>query len=160
MKRVVNGVTYNVHTSTRVATSQWEEDDDGPKANVTVEQELYQTRGGAFFLLTRRSWCEYNADDRTWDPDERIEITPINRERAQGWLLNGQVEIIDTSIFGEPPEAIAEDKPAATIYLRLPTSLKNRIETRAKAEGLSVNSWAMRCMERCLAIEPSDSAHG
>lgn len=151
MKRVVDGVTYNTDTSTKVAVSEWEEVDEGPKTDIVVKQELFQTRGEAFFLLIRKEWREFDQNEREWIRDERSEITPISRERAQGWLLNGQVEIIDSSVFGDPPEAEAEDKPGATIYLRVPASLKSRIETRAKDEGLSVNAWAMRCMERCLA---------
>ena len=155
MKRVVDGVTYNTATSTKVAVSEWEEADKGPKRDLVVKQELFQNRLGAFFLLMRREWQEWEPDERVWFHNDRVEIVPISRERAQGWLLSGQVEIVDSSVFGEPPEAEVEEKPGATIYLRLPPSLKNRIETRAKSDGLSVNAWAMRCLERSLAVKPN-----
>ena len=117
MKRVVDGVTYNTVTSSLVAVSEWEEDDQGPKKSIGVTQELFQTRGGAFFLLVRREWSEWDQNEREWFPNERLEIMPVSRERAQGWLLSGQVEIVDSNVFGEPPEAEAEEKPGATIYL-------------------------------------------
>ena len=47
----------------------------------------------------------------------------------------------------EPPTG----EPEATIYIRLPRPLKERIEAAAKGEGVSLNAWVMRCVERCTA---------
>ncbi len=60
------------------------------------------------------------------------------------------MEIIDSSLE-EPPEAEAEAEPGATIYVRMPASLKKRVDDAAKAANLSGNVWTMRCLERCLA---------
>jgi predicted HicB family RNase H-like nuclease len=48
-------------------------------------------------------------------------------------------------------ERVSEEETEGTIYARIPASLKRKIEEAAKAEGLSANSWAMRCFERCLS---------
>jgi predicted HicB family RNase H-like nuclease len=45
--------------------------------------------------------------------------------------------------------ALDETAPAATIYGRVPRSLKDRLEAKAKGEGVSLNTWVMRCVERC-----------
>ena len=54
----------------------------------------------------------------------------------------------------DPPEAEAEAEAGATIYIRVPAALKRRVDEAAKAEGVSGNLWAMRCIERCLGAEP------
>jgi hypothetical protein len=41
--------------------------------------------------------------------------------------MTGSVEVFHNP-FGEPPEAEAEDQPAATIYVRVPPSLKRRVD--------------------------------
>ena len=61
------------------------------------------------------------------------------------------------NLFGEPPEAEAEPAPGATIYVRVPTSLKDRIEAQATREHLSVNAWAIRCMESCLLAKTAEA---
>jgi predicted HicB family RNase H-like nuclease len=59
-------------------------------------------------------------------------------------------EIIDPAALVEPPEATAEPDQGATLYVRVPASLKARIDGAAREVGLSANSWAMRCLERCM----------
>ena len=49
------------------------------------------------------------------------------------------------------PRLARLSSPAATIYVRLPTSLKTQFEAIAANEKLSVNAVAIRCMERCIA---------
>src|SRR5262249_10476663 len=51
-------------------------------------------------------------------------------------------------------EAEAEAEPSATIYLRVPTVLKQRVDQAAAGAKLSVNAWAMKCMERCITQWP------
>jgi hypothetical protein len=52
--------------------------------------------------------------------------------------------------FEDSPEAAAENDPGATIYMRVPASLKKRVDDAAREGKLSGNVWAMRCVERCL----------
>ncbi len=64
--------------------------------------------------------------------------------------MTGETEVFHNP-FEEPPEAEAESEPSATIYVRVPVSLKRRLEQAAVAEKLSGNSWSIRCIERCLS---------
>jgi hypothetical protein len=143
MKRIVNGVTYNTATATALARSECT-GDDGP-----VQATLYQTRGGAFFVdyeITREVWNEREQEHQT-----KITNTfePLSREKAHEWILEGDIEIFNNP-FDDPPEATAEADPGATIYIRVPASLKRNVDDAAKAAKTSGNVWAMRCVEKCL----------
>jgi predicted HicB family RNase H-like nuclease len=143
MKRIIDGMTYNTDTSTRIAEAKWE--DDG----VSHDGVLYQTRGGAFFVdyeTVKQVWNQRNEQH-----EERIEHTfePMSQEEAHKWMLEGDVEIFNNP-FEDPPEAASEGEAGATLYLRVPASLKRRVDDAAKFESLSGNAWMMRCLERCL----------
>ena len=64
-------------------------------------------------------------------------------------MMEGDVEVFDNP-FDEPPEARAEDALNPTIYVRVPPSLKRRVEQAAETEKLSANSFVIRCLESCL----------
>jgi hypothetical protein len=152
MKRIIDGVTYNTDTATLIARA----DEDYPYDDLTNEAartealRLYQTRGGAFFLHIHTRTSRRNSE-REWRDIELNEFTPMTADEAQSWV-NGtqcQVELLN-DVFGEPPEAAAEEVMGATLYIRVPASLKERIDTAAKGQGLSVNAWLMRCTEGCV----------
>jgi len=148
MKRVVDGVAYNTATSTRLAEKEWNEQDErGRTAN--VEATLYQTQKGAFFVhkWTFTEWWDEEAGEPT--SRSRDECIPMTAEEASAWLLRGDVNIIHNP-FGEVPEAAAEPEQGATIYLRVPGTLKQRVDRAANAEGVSSNAWALHCVEQCL----------
>ncbi|WP_438274394.1 hypothetical protein [Nitrobacter sp.] len=142
MKRIVNGVTYNTDTSTRLGMSRW--DDDG---NIT--ETLYQTRGGAFFLHRETVSEVWNEEDRSKHLATVHTFKPQSPEDAHKWIMTGEVEIFRNP-FDDPPEAAAEAEPGATIYIRVPASLKRAVDEAAKDDGISGNVWSMRCVERCL----------
>jgi hypothetical protein len=151
MKRIVNGVTYNTDTATKIARSEWAPD-DGPTVGI-----LYQTRGGAFFVhrrIQKEQWNElsHEAEQTTVDV-----FDPMSAERAHAWILEGEVEVFHNP-FDDPPEAAAEAEPGATIYIRVPASLKRRVDEAAADEKVSGNVWAMRCVERCVDGFPQDVA--
>ena len=50
----------------------------------------------------------------------------------------------------EPP-AVAEDDQSARITLRLPESLKARLDAAAAREGVSVNTWLVRALSRAVS---------
>ena len=54
------------------------------------------------------------------------------------------------------PAPEGEDGGTSRITLRLPDQLKNRVEDAAGREGLSVNAWLVRALDR--ALEPRDPA--
>jgi HicB family len=77
-------------------------------------------------------------------------------------LPNGHV---DVRIAGQDPELVfveeeGEEAPAAQagddglsarITLRLPDSLKNAVERAAESEGVSVNTWLVRALQRAVS---------
>jgi hypothetical protein len=67
--------------------------------------------------------------------------------------MTGEVDVFNNP-FEDPPEATAEAEPGATIYIRVPAVLKQRVDRAAGQAELSGNAWAMRCIEKCM--ESSD----
>jgi predicted HicB family RNase H-like nuclease len=61
-----------------------------------------------------------------------------------------------------PPEPAAsgvdETEGTARITLRLPESLKTRVESAAAGEGVSVNTWLARAVSRALEHPPNPRA--
>ena len=74
-------------------------------------------------------------------------------------LPNGHIEIRLAGqdpqlvyVEEEPAEPIAgDDSLAARITLRLPESLKAAVETSAEGEGVSVNAWLVRAIQRAVS---------
>ncbi len=156
MKRIINGVAYNTETSTKVARSEYDNTSQGGPRG---EQVLYQTRGGAFFLHTFEVSAHKDRDGE-WQERESNDFEVMLRDEAQQWVMNaGQVELLG-NVFGDPPEAAADESavPNATIYARVPLALKSQVEASAKAAGLSVNSFLIRCMETCAATARASDA--
>jgi predicted HicB family RNase H-like nuclease len=144
MKRIIDGKTYNTDTATLVARAWW---NDWERGNVEMQGDLYLTRGGAFFLVHTDPSNE----------DARAVFEPMDREHVDRWLATGEVEVFDSTLFQEPEEAAAEREPEATVYLRVPRALKDRIEAEARDDEISLNSWVMRCVERCSSDRVADA---
>jgi hypothetical protein len=155
MKWVVEGVAYNTATSTLLAKKEWheEQEDEQGRLGPFVEATLYQTQKGAYFVHKLTSWWNEVLEQHE---ARRDDCSPMTAEQASAWLLKGNVQIIHNPFpFGEVPEAAAETEPGATIYLRVPATLKHRVDKAASAAGMSSNAWVMRCIEACLATSPS-----
>jgi hypothetical protein len=147
MKRIVDGLTYNTDTSTLLAKAEWTLNDQwSPHQGAECEGELYQTRGGAFFLVTT-----IHTKTAEGEPRDKVELEPLSADRAQGWLLEGDVEVYRNP-FEDPPEAAAETEAGATLYIRVPAALKRDVDEAAREAKVSGNAWALRCVERCLHI--------
>jgi predicted HicB family RNase H-like nuclease len=142
MKRIIGGVTYNTDTSTRVATSRVT--DQRTDKRVT----LYQTKGGAFFAHVNI----FTELEDTYD--ETHQFVPMTRDEAEAWVYQGETELLCDELFSEPPEAAVDEIPSTTVYLRIPSILKKRIEAAAEAGNQSLNAWAIRCLERCAGHVP------
>jgi HicB-like protein involved in pilus formation len=67
--------------------------------------------------------------------------------------LSGQdPELVYVEEEGEEPQTqAAEDGLTARITLRLPDSLKVTLEKAAEAEGVSVNTWLVRALQRSVS---------
>ena len=131
MKRIIDGVTYNTDTATRVA-------DGGPSdPSDLAGWELYQTRHGAFFMVM----TDYDGED--------MRIKPYDDAAAQAFLEKHANHVVD-AIFGPFPEAGAAER---RLTIRIPGNLASRMEAAAQARCLSLNSYAMRCFEQCAATD-------
>ena len=154
MKRVIDGRTYNTDTATMIARAQHSEDAQGSEGAIEQLIELYQTRGGAFFRVTHTETSRQN-NEGEWRDIERHEFDALTESEARAWTEGSryrQVEILN-DVFGEPPEASKEEAPSATLYIRVPTSLKARVDEAAAADKLSLNAYMIRCTERCTNLE-------
>jgi predicted DNA binding CopG/RHH family protein len=70
---------------------------------------------------------------------------------------------VDVRVAGQEPELVYVEEPAAEqpaptaedeqarITLRLPESLKTAVEVAAAAEGVSVNAWLIRALQRSVS---------
>ena len=62
----------------------------------------------------------------------------ISRGELDKLVLNtDNMEIIDDDALASPPEAMAEAEPGSTIYVRVPSSLKKRVDDAARDKKLS-----------------------
>jgi hypothetical protein len=152
MKRIINGTTYNTDTSTLIARSEYEETNRDDIVIARYAYSLYQTRGAAFFLDTATTTNRKDPRTEEWEEVERHEFQALTQAEAARWVLEGDNVELFHDVFGEPPEAAEETTPGSTVYLRIPTSLKDQMEAASADQKLSVNSWAMRCIERCANL--------
>jgi len=143
MKRVIGGKTYNTDTSVLVARYGYEDEKDRE-----VWVNVYQNRGGAFFEVHSREELDINGENIRRNSFEATSREELEKLVAGEYVVN-DIELFDERALATPPKAEVEEAPSTTIYLRLPPSLKNRIETQAKEAGLSVNAWMIRCAEHC-----------
>ncbi|MGC5887702.1 hypothetical protein [Ralstonia pseudosolanacearum] len=139
MKRIIAGKTYNIATATRVF-------EDGPDDGSSMAWwGLYQTRHGAFFKVRVNH-----------DGEEVLEFRPVPDNEAQA-LLEKHANHLVEQYFGEMPEGGAAER---RLTIRIPGNLADRIESLAKAQRMSLNSYAMRCFERCAAADGQPAVQG
>jgi hypothetical protein len=136
MKRVIDGKTYNTDTATLVAKYEYQD-----HKNNDVEAKVFVNNGGALFVL--HSWDVENNTKHYMEALTRSEL-----DKLVSTMDN--IEIIDEEALEAPPEASAEAEPGATIYVRVPSTLKRRVDEAARDAKLSGNAYALRCMEACL----------
>lgn len=129
MKRIIRGQTYNTDTATEVFT------DSAPDPSSMAWWGLYQTRHGAFFKVL----VDHDGESTTF--------TPLTDPEAQA-LLERHANHLVEQYFGAMPEGGAAER---RLTIRLPGNLVDRMEAAARKRELSLNSYAMRCFERCVA---------
>jgi hypothetical protein len=141
MKKLVNGISYNTETSVRVAEQRWD-GDDGPCFGT-----LYITRAGNYFVdleTTKQVW-----NQRTEQQEEQVthEFQPMSSEQANKWMVDGT----ETEVFHDPWGVTGDDDgPESTLYIRIPTPFKRRIEEAAEAAGVSVNTLVTRQLAKAI----------
>jgi hypothetical protein len=153
MKRIVDGVAYNTWTSTKLAMWGPQSNTDSLGRDCEVSGTLYQTPKGAFFAHYETITQIPGTDDRDAYDREENEFEPLTPDKAREWLVKGKnIEIIDETFAKGIPEAeAAEAESGATVYVRVPAALKQRIDEAARDAGQSASVWGLKCFERCLA---------
>lgn len=145
MKKIIDGKAYNTETATKLATfpGWWCSVHNGKavaqRYSDSNETTLYQTAGGTYFIV--------RAAPAGRDGEE---ILPVSRNQALDMaqaceLSDERIE----AIFGHIPEAGEAAPEPSAILLRIPDTLKRRIQDVAGGADQSLNTWAMRCLERC-----------
>jgi HicB family len=78
--------------------------------------------------------------------------------RAEVRMAGSDPELV--YVDDEPPVAVESSDEGYTsrITLRLPESLKSRIESAATANGVSVNTWLVRALRRALESRTSTTS--
>jgi predicted HicB family RNase H-like nuclease len=145
MKRVIEGKTYNTDTAIKVALYQYE-DHDGYDTEATI----YLTRGGAFFAV--HTWdVKVHDGFGGLETKNKVYVEALSREEVDKLVETENMEIVNEKALTLPPEAVSEAEAAATIYVRVPEALKARVDEAAEKANASINAWALRCFEACLA---------
>jgi predicted HicB family RNase H-like nuclease len=78
-------------------------------------------------------------------PSGHVEVRLSGQDPAFVYIAEEQAE---------PAAAAEDDGMTARITLRVPESLKQRIEAAAARENVSVNSWLVRALNRSLSSSP------
>ncbi|WP_044042566.1 toxin-antitoxin system HicB family antitoxin [Caballeronia insecticola] len=145
MKRIINGKSYNTATANCVFEIK-------PESHTSMDWRasqgwwgLYQTRDGEFFQIM--------VDH---DGETLLEFAPVTDGEALK-LLEKHADHLVAQYFGEMPEGGASER---RLTIRIPGNLADRLETIAKAQGQSLNTYAMRCFERCVAADGQPAING
>lgn len=149
MKRIVDGRTYNTDTATAIAETKFRAPPAQSYAREWVDCTItiYETRG-EYFQVRHEEW-EVERNDQWVADKEKYYLEPLTAEAARKALSEG-----DWEQFADiPKKAGAEDD--ATIIVRVPASLKRRVEAKAKALGQSINVFTLRCYENCVKPVPA-----
>jgi hypothetical protein len=78
--------------------------------------------------------------------------------RVEVRVAGGDPELVYVNETVSVPAEASDEASTARITLRLPESLKSRLEAAAAASGLSVNTWLVQALSR--AVEPRPPAGG
>ena len=78
-----------------------------------------------------------------------LELSPqLDGGRVEVRFAGADPELVYVREEVDEPEAAADDPLSARITLRLPDSLKVRVEEAATREGVSVNTWIVQALGR------------
>jgi hypothetical protein len=164
MKQIIDGKAYNTETASRIGSVQhpgWpytleqnirtvQMTAGPPPCKDAATSTLYQTRGGAYFLV-REERKDFSAQVDNFGQSKAVfpGLYPLTRKEALTWAEQhfdtGKLE----AMFGEFPEA---GMKSGTMLLRLPETLRRRMQAAAEEETQSLSAWGMRCMERCISL--------
>jgi len=162
MKRIIDGKTYNTETATviqhyvRVLDSSWLDEHVDPESENASEfchiETLYQTRQGDLFLVVTDPQPNF-VHGRPMGVRHVESLGPVTTDYALDWLKSHPR--LDAKYQGHIHRLEVSKKRTAnsTVLLRIPASLKERLETCAKNKGQSLNTWVMRSLEQAALDE-------
>lgn len=90
------------------------------------------------------------------------EVTEVLADTTVEVRLRGQepeVVVTSTEPEAEPPPPGDADEALVRVTLRIPETLKTRVEHAAATEGVSVNTWLVRAVSRGLT-QPTRPSRG
>ena len=88
-----------------------------------------------------------------------LEVSAALEEgRVEVRVAGGDLELVYVKDEAPAPAEAADEALSARITLRLPESLKSRVEAAAGGSGMSVNTWLVQALTR--ALEPKRPAGG
>jgi hypothetical protein len=128
MKQIIRGQTYNTETATEIFSESAPEPSKGWWA-------VYRNRRAVFFKIV----VDHDGETTTLTPLSDVDAQALLEERA-----NHLVELY----FGRAHKGAAAER---LLTIRVPSTLAQRMEIAATAKALSLNSYAMRCFEHCVA---------
>ena len=159
MKRIIGGKTFNTETATVISREEkfvkwepWQEDEVDESEGYLDTETLYQTRQGDFFVVV----TELEAD---FDHGRPIGASPVERLKpltagyALDWLRAHHPPLTAKVLTLLARRMEKERTEASAVLLRIPQSLKERLEACAKNKGQSLNTWVMRCLEQVALVE-------
>ena len=79
----------------------------------------------------------------------------LERGRVEVRVAGEDLELVYVSDEAPAPAEAPDEEFSARITLRLPESLKSRLEAAAAAGGVSVNTWLVQTVNRVLEPRPS-----
>jgi HicB family len=79
----------------------------------------------------------------------------LEQGRVEVRLAGGDPELVYVNDTAPTPPEAADEVFSARITLRLPESLKSRLDAAAGANGVSVNTWLVQTLSRVLESRPS-----
>jgi hypothetical protein len=82
----------------------------------------------------------------------------LDHGRVEVRVAGADPELVYIGDAEPPPAGAPEEAFTARITLRLPESLKSRLEAAAAAGGMSVNTWLIQALSR--ALEPRRTTGG
>ena len=77
-------------------------------------------------------------------------VVSVHTAESEPTLLTPESELAGSDQPAEEPIADVDDEPIARISLRLPQSVKVRVDEMAAAEGISANAWLTRAVMDAL----------
>jgi HicB family len=79
----------------------------------------------------------------------------LERGRVEVRVAGGDPGLVDVGEAEPEPDDASDEVFSARITLRLPETLKVRLEAAAGANGVSLNTWLVQTLNRLLAPRPS-----